>query len=93
MSPCVFYDAGFSSLQRRRGDGGQGKLFQRVLAWRKLAFRLDVLVNQLNEKDCEPHVFIGGSDKHWDPNWRDGRCVVLLQSFVLQASVEAVCAE
>jgi hypothetical protein len=44
------------ALARRnwqRGDSGSGKLFWRVLAWRKLVFRLVELVKQSKRRNCE----------------------------------------
>jgi hypothetical protein len=48
----------------RRQRKGREKTFRRVLAWRKLVFRLVELVNQSKEKDCEglresPMICIG----------------------------------
>ena len=37
----------------RQGDGGSGKPFWRVLAWRKLVFRLVESVKQSKRRNCE----------------------------------------
>ena len=47
VSPRVLMTLDFSS------SGLGGKTFRKVLAWRKLVFRLVELVNQSKEKDCE----------------------------------------
>ena len=51
-------------LKRSRGQRKGRKTFRKVLAWRKLVFRLVELVNQSKEKDCEglrksPMICIG----------------------------------
>jgi hypothetical protein len=65
-----------------------GKIFWKVLAWRKLVFRLVELVNQSKEKDCEdlctsPMICIGGLIVVW----------FSYGDYLLRASALKVCAE
>ena len=65
-----------------------GKTFRKVLAWRKLVFRLVELVNQSKEKDCE--------DLCTSPMMRFGGSMVVWFSYgdyLLRASARKVCAE
>ena len=51
-----------------------------------------MLVNQSNEKNCEPHVFVEGEGmpggNPWDTSGEMAGCVVIPRYLVLQASVE-----